>query len=65
MKATTEPFELNDPVKSLVTWKKGIIYATSVSNKFCFYHGSGYEHLTTDELEHIDEKEIPEWFCPR
>ena len=52
-------FKLNDTVKSLKTGKKGLIQATYSNEKFLFYHGNGYEHLTENEMEHIPESEVP------
>ncbi len=52
-------FKLNDTVKSKVTGKEGIIQATYDNGKFMLYHGTGYEYLNPDQMEHIPVSEVP------
>lgn len=52
-------FKLNNCVKSLKTGKVGIIQATYDDDMFLMFHGNGYEHLYSYEMEHVEESVVP------
>jgi hypothetical protein len=54
-----EEFKINDCVESLVTGRKGVIQATYPDDQYLMYHGKGYEHLYSDQMRHIEEKDVP------
>jgi len=51
-------FKTNDTVKSKKTGKVGIIQGTYPNDLFLMYHGNGYEHLKTSEMENTKDSEL-------